>query len=171
MIQQGLHSIVDIGCGDVCWLDQDILKGCSYLGLDISTVAIEQAKAAHPFLQFAVYDVTAQPVGVESDLVVGFDVLIHQIDFRSFRVALGNMLAAIRKIGLIAYRTPPMVDGSFPPPATIDPVAADAAEIESEREFQQMMGGFLPIFPSPRLSFMNHYHSLSPRCGLISRSP
>jgi SAM-dependent methyltransferase len=139
MIQHDVRSIVDVGCGDLCWLDQDILEGRRYVGLDISTVAIEQARAAYPSLQFAAFDVTAQRVGVKSDLVVSFDVLIHQIDIRTFQAALGNMLAAIGKIGLVSYITPPMKDGGFPPPATLDPTAAGAAEIESESRFQEMM--------------------------------
>ena len=143
-IQHNIRSIIDIGCGDLCWLDQELLEGCSYVGLDISTVAIERAKAAYPSLRFAVHDVTTQPVGVESDLVVSFDLLIHQIGIWSFRAALGNILAGISKIGLISYLTPPMMDGNLPPPATIDATTAAAAEIESEMQFQQMMLEGLP---------------------------
>jgi SAM-dependent methyltransferase len=138
-IQHNIRSIIDIGCGDLCWLDQELLEGCSYVGLDISTVAIEKARAAYPSLQFTAFDVTAQPVGFQSDLVVSFDVLIHQVDIRPFQAGLGNMLAAIGKIGLVSYLTPPMRDGSFPPPATLDPTVAGAAEIESECRFQEIM--------------------------------
>jgi hypothetical protein len=154
MIRHDVRSIVDIGCGDLCWLDQEILEGCRYVGLDVSTVAVERARAAYPSLQFAAFDVTAQPVGLEGDLVVSFDVLIHQIDIRSFQAALGNTLAAIGKIGLVSYTTPPMMDGSFPPPATLDPTAAGAAEILSERRFQEMITGKLPSdFPRAETTF------------------
>ena len=139
IIQHEIRSIVDVGCGDLCWLDQHVLEGCRYVGLDISTVAIERARAAYPYLQFAVFDVTAQPVGIESDLVVSFDVLIHQIDTRNFETALSNILAAIGNIGLLSYMTPPMEDGGFPPPATLDPTVAGADEVESENRFQEMM--------------------------------
>jgi hypothetical protein len=139
VVQHEIHSIVDIGCGDLCWLDQDILEGRSYIGLDISIAAIERARAAYPYLQFAAFDVTAQPVSVESDLVVSFDVLIHQIDIRTFQAALGNILAAIGRIGLVSYMTPPIKDGGFPPPATLDPTVASPAEIESESRFQEIM--------------------------------
>jgi len=153
-IQHNIRSIIDIGCGDLCWLDQELLEGCSYVGLDISTVAIERAKAAYPSLRFAVHDVTTQPVGVESDLVVSFDLLIHQIGIWSFRAALGNILAGISKIGLISYLTPPMMDGNPPPPATIDATTAAAAEIESEMQFQQMMLEGLPSdYPKAETAF------------------
>ncbi len=51
--QFDISSIVDIGCGDLCWLDEEILASCSHVGLDISAVAIERATAAYPSLLFA----------------------------------------------------------------------------------------------------------------------
>jgi hypothetical protein len=135
VIRHEIHSIVDIGCGDLCWLDLEILEGRSYFGLDISTVAIERAQAAYPSLQFAVYDATAEPIHVKGDLVVSFDLLIHQLDIRSFRAALGNTLAAIGKIGLLNYSTPPLMDGILPPPASVDSAASDTL-IEPETRFQ-----------------------------------
>jgi hypothetical protein len=152
-LREGLYSIVDIGCGDLCWLDRDILKGRRYVGLDISTVAIERAKAAYPSLQFVVHDVTAQPLDVASDLVVSFDVLIHQIDLASFRAALGNILAAIGKIGLVSYMTPHMADGGFPVPAALDPDTADPADIRSERDLHEMTTGLPADFPKPKTVF------------------
>ncbi len=147
-------SIADIGCGDLCWIDKELLEGRTYVGLDISTIAIERARAAYPSLRFGVYDVTVRPVGIESDLVVSFDVLIHQIDIRSFRAALSNTLAAIGKVGLISYRTPPMADGRFPPPETLDQAAADLSEIEAERGFHQILADRLPpYFPTPETAF------------------
>jgi hypothetical protein len=31
-------SIIDIGCGDLCWLDNDFVNRYAYTGLDISSV-------------------------------------------------------------------------------------------------------------------------------------
>jgi hypothetical protein len=69
------------------------------------------------------------------------------------------MLAVIGKIGLLSYLTPPMTDGSFPPPATLDLTVAGAAEIESECRFQEMMRprDFFPIFPWRLPLFTNRY--------------
>lgn len=154
LIEHEVRDIVDIGCGDLCWLDQNILEGRSYVGLDISTVAIERAKAAYPFLQFATYDVTSRPLDVEGDLVVSFDVLLHQIEIRTFRAALGNTLAAIGKIGLVSYTTPPTTAGSFPPATTLDPATADASEIASESRFHQTMAEMLSSdFPRAETAF------------------
>jgi hypothetical protein len=143
VVQHQIHSIVDIGCGDLCWLDLEILEGRSYIGLDISTVAIERAQAAYPSLRFAVYDATAEPVPIEGDLVVSFDLLIHQLDIQSFRAALSNALAAIGRIGLFSYSTPPLIDGNLRPPAPLEPTAAETS-VESETRFQHMMTASLP---------------------------
>jgi hypothetical protein len=37
----GCRSLIDIGCGDVCWLDEDIISRVSSLGIDVSTAIIE----------------------------------------------------------------------------------------------------------------------------------
>jgi SAM-dependent methyltransferase len=140
----GICSIVDIGCGDLCWLDPDIVESCSYVGLDISAVAVERARAAYPSLAFAAYDVTVQRVDSEADLVICFDVLIHQTDLQMFCVALNNILSAIRKIGLISYLTPPMPDGTFPPAATLDATSTCAPELEREFAFCRMMAQAMP---------------------------
>jgi SAM-dependent methyltransferase len=153
VIQREINSIVDIGCGDLCWLDPDILKGRSYCGLDISTTAIERARAAYPSLQFAVYDAAAEPLHIEGDLVVCFDLFIHLLDIQSFHAALSNTLPAIRKFALFSYRTPPMTDGNFPPPAFLDPAAPETS-IEAETRFQQMMTSSLPAnFPRADTAF------------------
>ncbi len=151
--QVGISSVVDIGCGDLCWLDREVLESCSYVGLDISAVAIERAKALYPALQFSVYDVTTQPLNIRGDLVVSFDVLIHQIEPHLFRLALGNILAAIGRIGLVSYVTPPMSDGRFPPPASLDPASSSSAELERERAFCQMTEGLPQNLPRAQTAF------------------
>jgi hypothetical protein len=123
------------------------------VGLDISAVAIERAKAAYPGLGFAVYDVTTQSLNITSDLVVSFDVLIHQTNLHLFCVALGNILAAIGRIGLVSYMTPPLADGRFLPPASLDPASISRAELESERAFCQMTEGLPDKLPRAQTAF------------------
>src|SRR5882724_4063685 len=57
-----IKSIVDIGCGDLCWLDKPIVESASYMGIDISTAAIDLARRAWPSLKFAVHDVSSMSV-------------------------------------------------------------------------------------------------------------
>ena len=149
----GISSVVDIGCGDLCWLDREVLESCSYVGLDVSAVAIERAKALYPGLAFAVYDVTTQSLNIRSDLVVSFDVLIHQTDLQLFCVALGNILAPIDRIGLVSYMTPHLADGRFPPPASLDQASISRAELESERAFCEMTEGLPDKLPRAQTAF------------------
>jgi hypothetical protein len=52
--QFGISSIVDIGCGDLCSLDREIVESCSYVELYISAVAIERGARASGLPFFAV---------------------------------------------------------------------------------------------------------------------
>jgi len=140
----GIHSILDIGCGDLCWLDDQIAQSCNYVGCDISEVAIAKNAAAHPSVRFFVHDIVAAPVGHTADLVVCFDVLIHQIVRATFSTALTNILAAIGKVALLSYRTPPLGNGQFPPPASLDLANADSCVIALEERFVRMVAEELP---------------------------
>jgi SAM-dependent methyltransferase len=103
---QKIRSILDIGCGDLCWLQAVPLDTVTYLGTDISHVIIERNKINFPQCQFLHHDITQNPVPQAVDLVVCMDVLIHQIQREEFRQALLNILGSISKIGLISYLTP-----------------------------------------------------------------
>jgi SAM-dependent methyltransferase len=149
-----IRTLIDIGCGDLCWLDQEILERCSYTGLDISIAAVERAKVVYPTLRFEVYDVTLVPVALGADLVVSFDVLIHQIDLSVFRLSLSNILAAIGRVGLISYMTPLLPDGTLPAPAGLDLATADSAVLELEAGFCWMMAEDMPSdYPKPKTAF------------------
>ena len=111
-----VQTILDVGCGDMCWMDEEIAALCQYQGYDISEVIVARNRVAYPSLEFAIHDIVASPIRKIGDLVVCFDLLIHQIDEASFRAALTHTLAAIGRVGLLSYLTPPLPDGSFPPP-------------------------------------------------------
>jgi hypothetical protein len=140
----GIHSIFDIGCGDLCWLDDDILLSCAYSGFDISEVVIAKNSALHPSVRFTVHDITIAPLGATADLVVSFDLLIHQVEQSMFSAALTNILAAIGKVGFLSYRTPPLANEHFPKTASLDRAHASAAAIALEEQFIRMMSEELP---------------------------
>jgi hypothetical protein len=152
-VDYNIGSIIDIGFDDLCWLDQEILNKCDYIGFDVSTVAVERARETYPSLRFVGHDMTMAPVDAKGDLVVSFDLLIHQIDAPLFRLALANTLAAIGKVGLISYRTPAMPDGSFPPPEILDRATADPAALESETGFRHMVETLRPDTPTAETAF------------------
>jgi SAM-dependent methyltransferase len=101
-----ITSILDIGCGDLCWLDGEIAEACIYLGCDISEIIIERNfPARHVGVsspRFTVHDIAADPLTATADLLICFDVLIHQIDKARFDCALRNIVSAIRKVALVS---------------------------------------------------------------------
>jgi len=137
LIESGtVSSILDIGCGDCCWIDEAAmwLNGPSvrYLGLDISAVVIAANRKRFPTLSFDVFDLLKENTSKGFDLVVCFDVLIHQCDKISFNFALRNLLSSIGKYALISYLTPGLTE-------PILPVLADKNVQEAELEFQKRM--------------------------------
>jgi hypothetical protein len=141
---EGIRTLFDIGCGDLCWLDDHIARSCSYVGYDISEVVVARNAATCPYARFIVHDITAAPIGSTADLVVSFDVLIHQIERKKFTAALTNILSAIGKVGLISYRTPPLAGGQFPPTASVDPATAHPSLVAKEEKFIRMVNEELP---------------------------
>jgi len=131
-----VSSILDVGCGDCCWIDEadTWLQGNSvrYLGLDISAVAIAANRQRLPTLSFDVFDLLSADLPRGFDLVICFDVLIHQCERTSFDSALRNLLASIEKYGLISYLTPGLTE-------PILPVVGGENILETELEFQESM--------------------------------
>lgn len=104
--KRNIRSILDIGCGDLCWLQAVPLERVTYTGVDISNVIVARNRANFPQYRFLLHDVANAPLRLTADLVVCLDVLIHQIPLEQFRCALRNVLSSISNIGLISYLTP-----------------------------------------------------------------
>jgi len=100
-----IQSIADIGCGDLCWLGKNSFDHIVYSGFDISGVIIEKNKLAFPEMNFSVFDIVAQSLNIDKDLVVCFDVLIHQVKINDFVTALTNLLSSISSHALVSYHT------------------------------------------------------------------
>jgi SAM-dependent methyltransferase len=100
-------SIIDVGCGDLCWLDIDFINRFLYIGLDISSVVIERNQKSLPNVKFAVHNIVEEKLPPSADLVVCFDVLIHQENYADFVNALKNILEAGRFGALISYKKSP----------------------------------------------------------------
>ena len=150
--EDAIRTIFDIGCGDLCWLDNQIAQSCGYVGFDISEVVIAKNAAANPSLRFLVHDIAAAPIiGETADLVVSFDVLIHQIERATFLVALTNILAGARKLALVSYLTPPLADGSVPSLATFDPTNPDFATLEER--FLGTLADLPSDYPTAKTAF------------------
>lgn len=138
-------SVADIGCGDACWLDEEITGLVSYRGYDIADVIVQRNAAAFPTAEFAVHDIVQGPVP-RADLVVCFDVLIHQNDQSSFDAALRHVAASALKMALVSYATPPSEVGA--PAESAGPPAEAAPEwIAAEAAFQSLHKALPADFP------------------------
>jgi len=139
-----IRSILDIGCGDLCWLREDLIESVAYSGCDISEVIVERNRARFPQLDFRLHDVAAAPLQQTAELIVCFDVLIHQIEREAFQRALRHVLAAVSRIGLISYLTP---GGSSVPVMRDTPAEVLAQEEELLRLLKD------PSFPRAQTAF------------------
>jgi trans-aconitate methyltransferase len=76
----GIRSVVDLGCGDFQWMPQVIsATGVSYTGLDVYEPLVTSHRAAWPDHRFEVFDVClAGPAAIPAgDLYWAKDVLQH----------------------------------------------------------------------------------------------
>lgn len=131
-----IRSVVDIGCGDLCWLSTGDgypgwMSGVDYVGADISGVVVARNAEACPQARFLVHDIAQAPLETGADLLVCFDVLLHQIERPVFEAALSNLLASMRAHALVSYINP---DAAVP-------VVPDLAGFDDgiERDFQRQL--------------------------------
>ncbi|MBP9534951.1 MAG: class I SAM-dependent methyltransferase [Pseudoxanthomonas sp.] len=114
-----VRSVLDVGCGDMCWLVASgsypgWMDGVAYTGLDISRVIVDKSAKAFPQCRFLHHDITAVPVSDSADLLICFDVLLHQVDRLPFDAALANLLAGVRQHALVSYPGEPAADPVIP---------------------------------------------------------
>ena len=102
---RGVRSILDLGCGDMYWMAEVPIGGVTYTGVDISDVIVDRNRARLPQFEFLLHDFAAAPLGRSADLVLCFDVLIHQLAPEQFRATLRNVLASVGGVALISYLT------------------------------------------------------------------
>jgi hypothetical protein len=94
---EAARSILDIGCGDFEVLRDFTLA--DYLGIDLSSQAVAKSRAARPDLQFALYEGQDIP---EADMVLCFEVLIHQESKAAYDALIRFMAARARKTLIVS---------------------------------------------------------------------
>ncbi|MEO8481492.1 MAG: class I SAM-dependent methyltransferase [Acidobacteriota bacterium] len=98
-------ALLDVGCGDL-----EVSRGLSvgrYTGVDVSHEAIATARAKRPDWLFHSGDLRDLPVGPH-DVVVCFDVLIHQRTLAAYRSLASQLVRlATRKVIVSGYNQPP----------------------------------------------------------------
>ncbi len=103
------RTVLDIGCGDHQVL-RDLDLDDRYTGIDIADVIISQNNELYERRSFKVIDFS-EPLDLSvwsSDVVLCFDVLIHQHRLPYYRTLSRNIVGAARLAGLISgYETDP----------------------------------------------------------------
>lgn len=129
-----IRSVMDIGCGDLCWIlahgqAPAWLADVDYTGIDISEVIVQRNARVYPRGRYLVHDLVHEVPGSRADLTLCFDVLLHQVERADFTAALGHLLEVIDGHGLVSYINP----------AAPEPVIPDLAEFDTdiERRFQE----------------------------------
>ena len=93
-------EVLDVGCGD-CEVLSDVELAASYLGVDISSSIIARNKRRFSDKAFACLDFAAL-VDIQkyrADVVLCFEVLIHQHRRGEYVRLVANLVAATRKRG------------------------------------------------------------------------
>lgn len=128
-----IKSIIDIGCGDMYWLDPELLYGIDFIGIDISEIITIKNRLRFPMLTFLKRDITKHNVSIiASDLILCLDVLLHQCSKDSFLKALHNILHSLTAHGLISY---PATEGVQ---TNILPVEPTPDIVEQQEQFDKM---------------------------------
>lgn len=135
-----IRSVLDVGCGDMCWLrterlSVEDLSGVQFVGLDISDVVVANNRRAFPRFGFKTLDLTRDSLPQGADLVLCFDVLIHQTFREQFDECLRHLLQGIGRHGLVSYKNPER------PVVPIVP-ELDGFDSEVEARFRRSLAAF-----------------------------
>jgi 2-polyprenyl-3-methyl-5-hydroxy-6-metoxy-1,4-benzoquinol methylase len=128
------RSILDVGCGDL-----EVVKNLSfsgkYTGIDLSPSIIERNQLLRPDWTFIVGDFLelAHQDALKADVVICFDVLIHQHDVEIYREFVRELVEVAQRVAVInGFESPKFVGGkicAFHEPLTETLSAVGAANV------------------------------------------
>lgn len=108
------QTILDVGCGDHKVLS-GVAMSARYHGIDISPIIIDENKRKYADKRFTCIDFSHldNVDAFKSDIVLCFEVLIHQHTFEAYRALLKNVVRAARVGGIVSgYLSNPKVEFS-----------------------------------------------------------
>ena len=97
-----IGSILDVGCGDI-EVTRELRFAGSYTGIDLSPTIVARNRNLRPEWQFLEGDflALARQEPLRADLVIGFDVLIHQHDPGVYRTFVRELVAAANRMAIL----------------------------------------------------------------------
>jgi SAM-dependent methyltransferase len=96
------RSILDVGCGDI-EVTKDLPYSGEYTGIDLSPSIVARNRTRQPawnFIEGDFLDIVRHD-RLAADLVICFDVLIHQHDYETYRAFVRELVNAARKVAVI----------------------------------------------------------------------
>jgi SAM-dependent methyltransferase len=96
------RSILDVGCGDI-EVTKDLPFSGEYTGIDLSPSIMARNRTLQPawnFVEGDFLDIVRRD-RLAADLVICFDVLIHQHDYETYRAFVRELVNATRKVAVI----------------------------------------------------------------------
>ena len=155
LLKNDITSVVDVGCGDLCWLRTDRLsvndlEGIRYVGLDISEAAVDANRRTFPELEFELYDLGRDPLPIHADLVLCFDVLIHQTSREQFTTCLNHLLDGIPRHALVSYKNP-----DRPREAVMPHLEGFESAVKAQMEFRQSLADLQASVQYPKATTAN----------------
>jgi SAM-dependent methyltransferase len=96
------RSILDVGCGDI-EVTKDLPFSGEYTGIDLSPSIIARNQMLQPmwnFIEGDFLDIVRRD-RLAADLVICFDVLIHQHDYETYRAFVRELVTATRRVAII----------------------------------------------------------------------
>jgi hypothetical protein len=96
------RSIVDVGCGDI-EVTRDLPFSGEYIGIDLSPSIVARNRTLQPTWHFIADDFleVVRRERLEADLVICFDVLIHQHEYETYRAFVRELVNAARTVAII----------------------------------------------------------------------
>jgi SAM-dependent methyltransferase len=96
------RSILDVGCGDI-EVTKDLPFSGEYTGIDLSPTIVARNRMLQPAWNFIEGDFLdlVRRGGLTADLVICFDVLIHQHDYETYRAFVRELVNAARRVAVI----------------------------------------------------------------------
>jgi SAM-dependent methyltransferase len=102
-------SILDVGFGTAAWIEFWLAEGAVHItGIDLTEVALEQAQARFPELDFVRGDIAAvkPPLSGAFDVISAMNVFLHIVDDAAFGRAIANVGRLLAPGGILLVMDP-----------------------------------------------------------------